>query len=142
MTPRKAKGEHVRSVKLITRAEGEDIYDSSYWLPYCPQLPTGLDLCFFDAAVNQGTHQAIRILQVALGVADDGAWGSQTEAAVKGGFNVTVAIHAFTARRAAVYRQTANYRYFGADWERRASEIGNAALQMASNQEKQNGNSK
>jgi lysozyme family protein len=127
---RKAQELPVRTVKLITEAEGQDIYYSSYWLPECPLLPVGLDLCFFDAAVNEGTHEAIKILQVALGVPNDGTWGPQTATAVKGIFNVAATINAFTARREAVYRLSANFQYFGADWLRRAREIGAAALKM------------
>lgn len=128
---RKRKNEGVQSVRLITRDEGLDIYEDSYWLPYCPQMPAGLDLQFFDSSVNEGTHEAVKILQVALGVTSDGAWGPLTAAAVGAVKNPIVTVQAFTARRSAVYRQMRGFIYFGHGWETRAAEIGAHALKMA-----------
>lgn len=128
---RKHAGEHVQSVKLITQAEGEDIYDHSYYLPYCPLLPAGLDLQFFDSSVNEGTHEAVKILQTVLGIDSDGAWGDETATAVKAIKDPIAIVQAFTARRAAVYKETRGDQYFDIDWQRRDKEIGAAALDMA-----------
>lgn len=128
---RKARGIPVQDVRDISLEEGEDIYDKSYWLPDCPTLPAGVDLCLFDAAVNQGSFEAIKILQTALGVAADGKWGPKTDAAVKAIADVPEAIRSFTARRRIVYRETRGFQYFGGDWLRRAQEIGAEALKMA-----------
>src|ERR1700687_960380 len=46
----------------------DDIYHRCYWLPYCPQLPSGFDYCFFDAFVNEGLHEAVVQMQRALAV--------------------------------------------------------------------------
>jgi lysozyme family protein len=121
-----------QDVKNITQTEGYAIYRTNYWLPHCPTLPAGLDLEFFDSAVNQGAEEATRILQVALGVANDGIFGPKTAAAVQAITSVPAVVEAFTARRETVYKESANYKYFGADWERRASQIGAEALTMAS----------
>jgi lysozyme family protein len=129
---RKLHGLPTQDVNLITQAEGYAIYRANYWLPECPGLSAGLDLQFFDSAVNQGQEEATRILQVALGVESDGIFGPTTAAAVKAIKNIPAVVTAFTARREAVYKETANYQYFGPDWERRASEIGAEALTMAS----------
>src|SRR5215469_12907652 len=51
-----------RDVRNVTEVEGDEIYYTGYWLPYCPELPAGLDLCFFDTSVNEGTFQAVKIL--------------------------------------------------------------------------------
>src|SRR5690348_13170891 len=77
---RKSKGLPSRDVRQLTREEGEEIYESSYWLPGCPKLP-GLDLCYFDEAVNAGPHTATVLLQRTLGVGDDGLWGPLTDLA-------------------------------------------------------------
>lgn len=127
---RKQKKMPVQSVKLITQQEGYDIYRTNYWLPYCPLLAPGVDLSFFDASVNEGTHEAIKILQVALDIDSDGAWGPQTALAARAIVNPTLTINAFTARRKAVYKQMKDYEYFGTDWERRATEIGAESLKM------------
>jgi len=125
----------VQSVQLISRDEGEDIYRNSYWEPYCPQLPVGLDLAFFDTSVNEGTHEAVKILQFALHIPIDGNWGPQTNAAVEAipadGDGQFAVVHKFTTRRAAVYRMMPDDKYFGQDWERRTQEIGEEALKMA-----------
>lgn len=121
-----------QDVRLCSEAEGDDIYRSCYWLPYCPELPAGLDLEFFDTAVNEGTVEAVKILQVALGLKNDGKWGPATEAAVKAIADPRAAIRAFTSRRTEVYTQTSGFTRFGKDWERRSSQIGTAALQMVS----------
>ena len=127
----KSQGLPVQDVRNISQAQGTTIYQTSYWLPYCPQLPPGLDLNFFDCDVNEGASQAIRILQVALQVPEDGMWGPQTALAARGIFNPVQVIGAFTDRRKAVYRTFKDYPYFGSDWIRRADTIGQAALKMA-----------
>jgi lysozyme family protein len=128
---RKNHGWPVRDVRQLTQAEGEEIYRSSYWLPHCPNLPAGLDLSFFDTAVNEGSGEAIKILQVALGLKGDGVWGPATANTVAAISDVPAAIKAFTARREAVYRELRGYQYFGKDWERRSAEIGAESLKMA-----------
>ncbi len=128
---RKHHGLPTRDVRLMTQSEGEDIYLDFFWLPNCPKLPAGLDLEFFDSSVNEGTTEATRILQVALGIHNDGEWGPRTQAAVDALRDVGAAVRAFTDRRSVVYRQTANFRLFGADWERRDRAIGAASIAMA-----------
>lgn len=128
---RKSSGQPTRDVRQIQLLEGLDIYGNTYWRPSAPKLPVGLDLCFFDAAVNEGTTEAVRILQVALGVANDGDWGPVTQAAVDHIAHVDEMIHAFTIRRQHVYETSRGFQYFKSDWMRRAAEIGDAALAMA-----------
>jgi lysozyme family protein len=119
-------------VLYITQEEGQQIYYNSYWMPYCPSLPIGLDLQVFDSSVNEGPVEAIRILQVALGIDNDGIWGPQTASAILGIANVGQVIDLFTARRKLVYTETTGFQYFGTDWIRRATEIGDEAEAMAS----------
>lgn len=131
---RKACGLPVRPVKLCTQAEGETIYKTWYWDPHCDSLRAGLDLSFFDAAVNEGSMEAIRILQVALGEEADGIWGPFTAAAA-GRTPVAAAITRFFTRRVQVYKDIVeanpSQRRFLAGWERRATTIYNASTLMA-----------
>lgn len=120
-----------QSVRGITQSQGQDIYVNEFWLPNCVLLPAGLDLAYFDSDVNEGGKEATRILQVALGLHNDGIWGPATNAAVHTISNLTNVIEAFTARRKEVYRETSGFQYFGTDWIRRATEIGNESLAMA-----------
>jgi lysozyme family protein len=124
----------VRPVQLLSEAEGHTIYYHSYWCPHSGSLPPGLDLSFFDSAVNEGSTEAIRILQFALGLANDGIWGPKTAAAVSTIAPGTAAacIRSFFTRRDQVYRQTKGFVYFGKDWLARVARIEQAALEIAS----------
>ena len=135
---RKHQGLPTRDVRQLTEAEGHMIYQTNYWLTECPKLAPGLDLQFFDEAVNTGTTEATKIIQRILGIKVDGMWGTQTDAAVTVDALRTVAlVKAFTARRLAVYQEMSGWQYFGKDWGRRTSEIGATALEMATQQETQ-----
>ncbi len=60
-----------------------DIYDISYWQPWCPQFPDGVDYVFFDISVLSGPGRAARWLQQALDVAADGHIGVITLTALR-----------------------------------------------------------
>lgn len=78
-----ANGLPVQSVKLIATPEIAAIYGPNYWLPpRCSELAIPLDLCVFDTSVNSGPVRAVRLLQLAVGVSEDGIFGSGTMAAV------------------------------------------------------------
>lgn len=127
---RKHKGEAVQDVRQISQDEGEEIYQDNYWMPQCPRLPPGLDLCLFDEAVNAGPFEAIKILQQALGIRADGIWGAETDMAVRGIFNLPVIIANFTRARLAYYQSLPGYTYFGNGWTSRTRAIGTQALRM------------
>lgn len=130
---RKHKGLPTQDVRKMTKEEGYEIYQQGYWLPHCQGLAPGLDLSFFDTAVNMGTTEAVKILQAALNVPHDGDWGPVTQKAVEGAnANPHAAIEAFTARRHAVYRMMSGFQFFGKDWTRRTDEIADHSLQMVS----------
>lgn len=62
----------------------KSIYRQSYWNPIrANELPPGVRYAVFDAAVNSGVGQAIRWLQRAVGVLEDGQIGPRTLAAVE-----------------------------------------------------------
>lgn len=70
----------MRSMPLATARE---IYRRHYWGPAgCEAVPVALRADLFDAAVNAGVRQAIRLLQRAVGVVDDGVLGSITLQAI------------------------------------------------------------
>jgi lysozyme family protein len=67
------------SVSELTREQAAAIYAELYWHPIRgDDLPLGVSLLLFDAAVNQGPHAAILFLQRALGVKPDGVFGPAT----------------------------------------------------------------
>jgi lysozyme family protein len=126
----KSQGLPITSVRNITEPQGQDIYYHSYWLPHCPSLAPGVNLCIYDSDVNMGPTEATKIFQYISGVTVDGIWGPQTAAAVADIKSVAGVINNFTARREAVYREMSDFKYFGTDWIRRAQQIGQQALAM------------
>lgn len=63
----------------LTRAAAAAIYRAEYWdKVQAERLPPGLRYAVFDTAVNAGPAQAVRWLQRALEVYEDGRIGTQT----------------------------------------------------------------
>jgi lysozyme family protein len=129
---RRAQGLPTQWVKKISQDEVRTIYHDEYWLPFCPKLPAGLDLCLFDTNVNNGVHAGMVLLQRALHIADDGMWGPQTaqEVAEITAEEVTALVRSYYSLRASYYRSLRNFQYFGKDWLRRDLDIENWALAM------------
>jgi len=128
---RKHWGKKPRDVRELTEIEGREIYRMNYWMPECPKLPPGLDLVYFDEAVNAGPHAATLLLQRALGVTADGVWGPITDLAIKGAaHDLKATISAYTKEREHYYRGLKGFPYFGHGWLRRAEEVGAAAMRM------------
>jgi len=122
-------------VKNISAGEVRTIYHDEYWLPYCPNVPPGLNLCLFDTNVNNGVHAGMVLLQHSLLVDPDGVWGPQTEGAINaltGSRNLLLSrtIQSFYRLRAVYYQSLRDYRYFGKDWMRRDLDIEKWALSM------------
>ena len=66
-------------MRQLPQAEAKRIYKTLYWdRVQADALPDKVRYAVFDAAVNSGPGQAIRWLQRALGVADDGKIGPVT----------------------------------------------------------------
>lgn len=71
-------------IASLTRAEAEKLYLRDYWRPIRGNaLPPAIALVLFDAAVNHGARQAIKLLQAALKVQQDGIMGPETVGAAK-----------------------------------------------------------
>lgn len=71
-------------IKALTRDGAKAIYRTDFWLRvHADVMPDVIAYQALDFAVNSGIETAVRKLQAALGVADDGHWGPVTQAAVK-----------------------------------------------------------
>ena len=120
----------VADVKALPQAEAVRIYQVSYWNPaHCGELPDGVDLMVFDAAVNSGISRAIRLLQKAVGVDDDGAFGPATKAAVKAMASKDV-INAYHDAHAAFYEGLSTFWKYGKGWIARDDRTRSIALGM------------
>lgn len=64
-------------IKNLTRVQARDIYYQDFWCAIDgDHRPFGVAFQLFDFAVNSSIQTAIRKYQMALGVADDGHFGS------------------------------------------------------------------
>lgn len=123
---RNREGLPSQNVINISIPEGMQIYRFTYWTPRCTALPFGFDLSYFDADVNEGEHEATKMLQYCIGAPVDGLWGAVTDTALTNylaSHAPAELITAYRDRRLAVYRMMPGFRYFGGDWDRRANQI-------------------
>ena len=106
------------------------IYKDDYWDRIRgDELPSGVDLCIFDWAVNSGVSQASKALQRVLGVLDDGIIGSRTVAAVCERDSAQV-VEAVSQKREDFYRSLGTFDTFGRGWLRRNDETRDEALRL------------
>lgn len=120
----------LRSVKLITPAEVMAIYKKRYWdAVQGDALPSGLDYCLFDFAVNSGPKRAVTYLQRILGVADDGKIGPVTLDAAEH-VPATDLIEGVCNLRLAFMKKQPTFHRFGKGWSRRVAEVRERARGM------------
>lgn len=109
-------------------------YKSQFWDKVRgDQLPAGLDYAVYDLAVNAGTGRAAKLLQRAVGVADDGVIGPGTMAAVAKA-NPRHALDQFSAAKAAFYKSIVDrdpsQAKFIKGWLARVDHVQHAATSM------------
>lgn len=132
-TYRAWKGRNVTKAELraISDAEVAAIYRANYWNAVRgDDLPPGLDLVAFDAAVNSGYRRGAKWLQTALAVPADGKIGPQTIAAARAAHAVAVIDRACDLRLHFL-RQLSTWKTFGKGWSRRVDGIRETATEMA-----------
>ena len=118
-------------IKGMTRARAAEIYRRDYWNPVRgDDLPAGMDLVAFDAAVNSGVSRGAKWLQTALGVSADGKIGPQTIAAAKAAHPEAVIDRAVSARLAWL-RTLKTWSRFGKGWTSRVESVREVATAMA-----------
>jgi lysozyme family protein len=71
------------NIKRLNWEQAKNIYYQEYWVAgSCDKLPPKVAVAHFDACVNLGVKRAIKLLQHAVGVEDDGIFGPMTRDAV------------------------------------------------------------
>ncbi len=109
-------------IKNLTRDAAKQIYKRDYWdRAQCDKLPPTLAYLLFDAAVNSGIGQAIRFLQRALGVADDGVLGPLTLSMVSRADAESICAR-FIGQRLDFMTRLSTFDYFGKGWSRRLAD--------------------
>lgn len=110
------------TIAQLSRSQAHDIYLALFWdRARMDELPEGFAFHVFDAAVNHGIETAVRMMQRAVGVADDGHVGPVTMSAVRDR-SVTDLIALFTAERLDFWRRLSTWPKFGKGWAGRAAQ--------------------
>ena len=110
------------------------IYQKNYWdRCKCDDLPSGLDLCVFDFAVNAGPSRSAKFLQRLIGTTVDGGIGPNTLKAVHNyveEVGLETAIEDYQSARQEYYEALDTFDTFGRGWTRRVEETTSSALEM------------
>lgn len=109
------------TIATMTRDQAKLIYKSFFWdAGKMDQYDPAISFQVFDFAVNSGIVTALRKLQTAVGVADDGNIGPATIAAIKAMTPAEV-IMRFVAERLDFWRKLSTWPTFGGGWTARAA---------------------
>lgn len=123
----------VADLRALTTAQAGIVYKAQYWDKVKgDDLPSGLDYAVFDFAVNSGPSRAAKYLQRIVGVAQDGAIGAHTLAAVSR-LDVEDLIQSLCDERLAFMKRIRGgslWQTFGRGWQRRVDEVLAKALGM------------
>lgn len=117
-------------------SDRDAIYKSQYWDMICAdELPAGVDLVLFDAAVNSGCGQAVKWLQATMQPTYagqlDGVMGTKTldivnQFSAQGG-DVDL-IEGVCSRRLAMLQRLKTWSRFGKGWHARIANVQKTAL--------------
>lgn len=111
------------NMKALTPAKVAPLYREMYWDRIkADKLPSGVDYCVFDAAVNSGVSRAAKWLQTTVGAVADGAIGEQTLKQVLL-TNPQMVIDKYSAIRLEFFKGRSTWPTFGKGWERRVEEV-------------------
>lgn len=120
----------VEDVRSLTKQEAAEIYLSRYWNRIRgDQLPPGVDLVVFSAAVLLGVRRASGILQSIVDAKTDGIIGQETLAKVAS-MDVEYVIDQFCDDWLDYLRSRPHWQEFQRGWTRRVTETKQYALEM------------
>lgn len=106
-------------IKNLTRDGAIAIYYRDFWSKVmADELPPAFSFQLLDSAVNHGIRNAARMLQRAVGVADDGKIGPFTRAAIVKIDNADLVLN-FMAERIAFYTGLSTFDRYGRGWMNR-----------------------
>lgn len=106
-------------IKDLTREDAFNIYKRDLWDKIeADNLPASVAFQVFDFAVNSGIQTAIRYLQRALGVADDGYFGPVSKAAASNASETDMILN-LNAERLEFMTKLKNWQHNSKGWARR-----------------------
>jgi lysozyme family protein len=107
-------------IKNLTLAQAKEIYFRDFWSIVGDAHPS-IKFQLFDAAVNSGHGNAIRFLQRAVRVADDGQWGKISQAALDAMETNDVLLR-FVAYRLKFWASLSTFDTYGRGWTSRGAD--------------------
>lgn len=109
-------------IASLTVADAHTIYLRDYWGPVgCDAVPDGIKADLFDTAVNSGVRQAVKLLQRAVGEAEDGVLGPRTLRAINA-MSAPRLVARFNGARLAFMTGLSIWPTFGRGWALRISD--------------------
>lgn len=121
----------IDDLKKLTTAQAGIIYRRFYWDKVrADELPDGVDYAVFDFAVNSGPGRAIKFLQRAVGVTQDGEIGPKTIAAAAKKSKADV-IEAICSTRLAWLKGLHDWPVFKNGWTYRINGVRSLAVALA-----------
>lgn len=113
-------------IKSLSREGAKVIYKRDFWDRLGEAHPA-IKFQVFDFAVNSGMDTAIRKLQAAIGVADDGQWGPISSSGIAA-MPLNDVLMRFAAQRLMFLTSLSTWPRFGKGWARRiAADLNYAA---------------
>ena len=106
-------------IARLTREQAKTIYKRDFW-DVIGEAHPAIKFQVFDFAVNSGVQTAIRKLQAALGVADDGAFGPVSKKALADA-ELNDVLMRFMAQRIRFWASLTTWPTFGKGWALRAA---------------------
>jgi lysozyme family protein len=106
-------------IASLTRDQAAEIYKRDFW-EHLGDIPDAVKFQAFDFAVNSGLSTAIRKLQAAIGVADDGIFGPISRSTLNS-MNVNDVLMRYAAQRLRFWTSLSSWPTFGKGWALRAA---------------------
>ena len=109
-------------IKAMTKERAKVIFKRDFWdRVHGDKLHDGVAFQVADFAYHSGPETALRYLQRAVGVADDGHWGPVSQAAAQRA-SESDTIMRLTAERLDFWTRLSNWAASGKGWARRAAQ--------------------
>lgn len=119
-----------QTMRDLTPAIVGPMYKAKYWDKVRgDDLPSGVDYCVFDAAINSGPGRAIKWLQACVKVEVDGVIGQKTLDAVTAFSDIDL-VSDYNKRRLSFLLDLSTWEVFGKGWTNRISHVGDSATKM------------
>ena len=117
-------------MKKLTPNDVKPLYKKNYWdAVHGDDLPGGIDYAAFDFAINAGPAASRKLIQEALGVNADGAFGPMTMAAIEKA-DAKELMHKFSEAKTAFYKSLSNFNVYGNGWLKRVADVQTVADKM------------